>query len=91
MYIDPFYTGGINLGINTPEGLYPLTGIKDLTFDISAARGLTILDNSIRAAFGQLAATSVNVFGYSQSSVIASMEMIALNPTNTPVGAYSTT
>lgn len=87
LYIDPFYTGGINLGINTPEGLYPLTGIKDLTFDVSAARGLTILDNSIRAAFGQLAATSVNVFGYSQSAVIASMEMIALNPTNTPGGS----
>ncbi|OBK22166.1 hypothetical protein A5634_08340 [Mycobacterium asiaticum] len=83
LYIDPFYTGGINIGINTPEGLYPLTGIKDLTFDVSAARGLTILDNAITAAFGQLGATSVNVFGYSQSAVIASMEMMALNPTNT--------
>lgn len=90
LYIDPWWTGGINLGINTPEGLYPLTGIKDLTFDVSAARGLTILDNSIRAAFGQLAADSVNVFGYSQSAVIASMEMIALNPTNTPGGSIYT-
>jgi hypothetical protein len=73
---------GTNVGINTPEGLYPLTGIKDLTFDVSAARGLTILDNAIRsAATGN---TSINVFGYSQSAAIASMEMHALNPTNTP-------
>lgn len=83
-YIDPIWGGGINLGINTPEGLYPLTGIKDLTFDVSAARGLTILDNAIRAAFGELTASQVNVFGYSQSAVIASMEMIALNPANIP-------
>ncbi|OBK14158.1 PE family protein [Mycobacterium asiaticum] len=87
LYIDPFYPGGTNIGINTPEGLYPLTGIKDLTFDVSAARGLTILDNAINAAFGQLGATTVNVFGYSQSSVIASMEMLALNPSNTPGGS----
>ncbi|WP_236980009.1 MULTISPECIES: PE-PPE domain-containing protein [Mycobacterium] len=84
LFIDPFFPGGVNLGVNTPEGLYPLTGIKDLTFDVSAARGLTILDNAITAAFGQLNATSVNVFGYSQSAVIASMEMKALDPTNTP-------
>ncbi|MDP7704524.1 MULTISPECIES: PE-PPE domain-containing protein [unclassified Mycobacterium] len=83
LYIDPFFPGGPNIGINTPEGLYPLTGVKDLTFDVSAARGLTILNNAINQAFAGLpAGSNVNVFGYSQSSVIASMEMKALNPGN---------
>lgn len=83
MYIDPFFPGGPNIGINTPEGLYPLTGVKDLTFDVSAARGLTILNTAINEALSALpVGGNVNVFGYSQSAVIASMEMKALNPSN---------
>ncbi len=74
------------MGLNTPEGLYPLTGVKDLTFDVSSARGVTILDQAIKAAFAT-GANPVNVFGYSQSAVIASMEMAALNPSNTPGGS----
>ena len=35
---------GTIIPIATPEGLYPLTGIKDLTFDLSARPGVTILD-----------------------------------------------
>ena len=70
----------------TPEGLYPLTGIKDLTFDVSSARGVTILDQAIKAALAS-GGDPVNVFGYSQSAVIASMEMAALNPTNTTGGS----
>src|ERR1700744_5324385 len=77
---------GITIGISTPEGLYPLTGIKDLSFDISAARGLTILDNAIHTAFNT-GSTQVNIFGYSQSAVIASLEMHALNPFNMPGGS----
>ncbi|MGB9302919.1 MAG: PE domain-containing protein, partial [Mycobacterium sp.] len=86
LFIQPFYTVGNVMGLNTPEGLYPLTGVKDLTFDVSAARGVTILDQAIKAAFAT-GANPVNVFGYSQSAVIASMEMAALNPTNTPGGS----
>ncbi|BBZ46391.1 PE-PPE domain-containing protein [Mycobacterium parmense] len=88
LYINPFFGAGTNIGISTPEGLYPLTGIKDLTFDISAARGLTILDNAIQqyATLGGTANT-INIFGYSQSAAIVSMEMHALNPTNTPGGS----
>lgn len=84
LYIDPFFPGGPNIGVNTPEGLYPLTGVKALTFDVSAAQGLTILNDSITRAFAALPlpGDNVNVFGYSQSSVIASMEMRALNPSN---------
>jgi hypothetical protein len=81
---------GTLMGLNTPEGLYPLTGIQDLTFDVSAARGVTILNSAIQSAIAS-GATQVNVFGYSQSSVIASMEMRALNPSNTPGGSLVNT
>jgi hypothetical protein len=90
-YIDgipPLYSipTGLNIGIFTPEGLYPLTGVKSLTFDVSAAQGLTILNNAINSAIAS-GSNSINVFGYSQSAVISSMEMAALNPTNTPGGS----
>lgn len=87
-YIDPFFGAGTNIGIITAEGLYPLTGIKDLTFDISVARGLTTLNNAIQQ-YATLGGTqnTLNVFAYSQSAAIASLEMQALNPTNTPGGS----
>jgi hypothetical protein len=77
---------GTIVPIATPEGLYPLTGIKDLTFDVSAARGVTILDGYIKSTIAS-GATQINVFGYSQSANIVSQEMMALNPTNTPGGS----
>jgi hypothetical protein len=85
LYINPFYPAGTNVGINTPEGLYPLTGIRDLTLDVSVARGVTILNNAIQSY--ATPGNTINVFGYSQSAVIASVEMQALNPTNTPGGS----
>lgn len=86
LYIFPWQTIGNNLaGLNTPEGLYPLTGIKDLTLNDSVARGLTILDNKIRPLLSS--GFTVNVLGYSQSSVISSLQMQLLNPTNTPGGS----
>lgn len=60
--------------LNTPEGLYPITGVKTLPTDTSIAQGLTILDSAIK---GQLAdGHHVTVFGWSQSSAIASLEMV---------------
>jgi hypothetical protein len=57
----------------TPEQLYPITGVKSSTLNSSVAEGLTILDNELMA---QISATnSVTVFGYSQSAIIASLEM----------------
>jgi PE-PPE domain/PE family len=85
LYINPFYPSGINVGVNTPEGLYPLTGVKSLTFDQSASQGLTILNNAIQSL--ATPGNTINVFGYSQSAAIVSMEMHALNPTNTPGGS----
>ena len=85
LYIDPFYPKGINVGVNTPEGLYPLTGVKSLTFNESVSQGVTILNNAIQSL--ATPGNTINVFGYSQSAAIVSLEMQALNPTNTPGGS----
>ncbi|QUR65904.1 PE family protein [Mycobacterium spongiae] len=66
----------------TPEGLYPLTGIKDLTLTESVARGVTILNSAIAE---QLAAgNDVHVVGYSQSAIIASLQMQNLAAMGSP-------
>jgi hypothetical protein len=66
---------GVNpIAVTTAEGLYPFTGVKDLTLDISLARGVTSLNNAINLAIHP-GAGSVAVFGVSQSAIIASMEM----------------
>lgn len=85
LYIDPFYPSGINVGVNTPEGLYPLTGVMSLTFNQSVSQGLTILNNAIQSL--ATPGNTINVFGYSQSAAIVSLEMQALNPTNTLGGS----
>jgi hypothetical protein len=85
LYINPFYPSGINVGVNTPEGLYPLTGVNSLTFNQSVSQGLTILNNAIHSV--ATPGNTINVFGYSQSAAIVSLEMQALNPTNTPNGS----
>ena len=94
-FIQPFYSydpAGVQ-GLFTPEGLYPVTAIKDLAVTVSIDRGVQILDNMLvgvsppYAGLLNNAANTVNVFGYSQSAVISSLEMRALNPTNTP-GAF---
>lgn len=66
---------GVNpLAVSTAEGLFPYTGVKDLTLDISLARGVTELDNAINLAIHPGAGTAA-ILGRSQSSIIASLEM----------------
>ncbi len=69
--------GVLATAVTTAEGLYPFTGVKDLTLDISLARGVTALNNAITQVLGTAPATghSVSVLGYSQSAIISSMEM----------------
>ncbi|WP_205877237.1 PE family protein [Mycobacterium camsae] len=81
--------------VTTAEGLYPFTGVKDLTLDISLARGVTALDNAINLAIRPGSTDSVSILGYSQSAIVASLEMQQLRAegfTNgtggTPVQAY---
>jgi PE-PPE domain/PE family len=72
------FTSALSIPVTTAEGLYPFTGVKDLTLDISLARGVTALDNAINLQItpGMGGPTnSVSILGYSQSSIIASLEM----------------
>ncbi|OBF43665.1 hypothetical protein A5787_14415 [Mycobacterium sp. 852002-50816_SCH5313054-b] len=70
------FTSALTIPVTTAEGLYPFTGVKDLTLDISLARGVTSLNNAITGVLGPApSAKVVSVLGYSQSSIIASMEM----------------
>lgn len=76
-YVAPHFPSATTpQGVSTPNGLYPFTGIKDLTLDISIARGSTILTDAI---VQQLAAlppgSSIAVLGYSQSAVLSSVVM----------------
>ncbi|UQX10905.1 PE-PPE domain-containing protein [Candidatus Mycobacterium methanotrophicum] len=81
-------------GLYTPEGLYPLTGVHTLEFNYppaadgfpsestSVGQGDTILANTVAADTS--AGDTSTVFGYSQSSTIASYAMQQLDPNGTP-------
>jgi hypothetical protein len=78
----PAFTVANAQALFTPEAFYPLTGIKELLPNVSVAQGLTILDNAIHQQLN--AGNSVVVAGFSQSSIIASLEMSQLDPSGTP-------
>ena len=59
----------------TPEELYPLTGVKSMTLNSSVAEGLNILNTAITQQLPQGSTNTLTVFGYSQSAIIASLEM----------------
>lgn len=68
--------GAPSLPLNTPEGLYPLTAIKDLTLNVSAQRGVEILDNALFGPTGFVTlGQPVTVLGYSQSAILSSLEL----------------
>ena len=83
-------------GVFTPEGLYPLTGagVHQLYLNYptaddgfpalssSVGQGMAILESTIAA--DQAAGDTSTVFGYSQSSTIASYVMEQLDPSGTP-------
>jgi hypothetical protein len=81
-YLGSTLPAGVVQALPLPAGEYPDSGIKDLTSDVSIARGVTILNNAIQQ---QLAAgNGVNVVAYSQSANIASLVMQQLDPAGTP-------
>ncbi len=61
----------------TPEEGYPLTGVKSSTFDRSINEGVNILNSAIMQQL-QTPSDTLTVFGYSQSSIISSLEMLKL-------------
>ena len=91
----PSDVGFYGEGVFTPEGLYPLTGagVHQLYLNYptdadgfpdqssSVGQGMTILENTIAA--DQSAENASTVFGYSQSSTIASYVMEQLDPGGT--------
>jgi hypothetical protein len=81
-FIQPNLPGTTPAVLVTPEELYPLTGVKSLPLDQSVSEGVTILNNTIQPELD--AGTPVGVFGYSQSTIIASQEMQQLDPAGTP-------
>ncbi|OSC42043.1 PE family protein [Mycobacterium decipiens] len=78
----PGFTADHAQALATPEGFYPLTAVKDLTLDVSVARGVTILEDAIRQ---QLAAgNKVAVVGFSQSAMLSSLVMPNLHAAGIP-------
>jgi len=78
----PAFTVSDAQALFTPEAFYPLTGIKDLTPNVSVARGVTILDGAIHQQLS--AGNNVAVLGFPPSSIIASLETRNLDPSGTP-------
>jgi hypothetical protein len=75
-YLNPNFSPIANaLGLFTPEGLYPFTGVKSLPLDVSVSQGLQILDSAIKNTLAANPTGSVAVFGASESAIISSLEM----------------
>jgi|GEM_PF-511376 len=89
-YSDTTYPGVLIHGLFTPENLYPLylppgpdaSLVKQMPLDTSVAQGVTILNDNIDANLA--AGDPTTVFGYSQSTLIAGLEMQQLDPSGTP-------
>jgi hypothetical protein len=71
---NPLYAGFTPFGLYTPETVAPFYG--SLTLDQSVFQGEMILNNAI---MNMPAGSHTLVFGYSQSAVIATLEMRALD------------
>lgn len=83
LYIEPHSPQGtVEQGLFTPEGLYPITGVKSLPLNVSVDQGNIILGDAIQDSLN--AGDTVTVFGYSQSAIVSSLVMSTLDPT-TPI------
>jgi len=87
LYIQVLDQGASVFPLTTPEGLYPSTGVNSLTFNVSVTQGAATLNNAIQFLVG--AGNHVDVFGYSQSSTIASLVMSQLAAEHVPSNAVS--
>jgi PE-PPE domain len=68
------------VALTTPEQFYPVTGTDQETLATSVSQGVQILNNEISPILSS--GGSVDVFGISQSAVIASLEMEQLEATD---------
>jgi len=65
------YTG---IAMNTPEELWPFTGLNSLTLNASIRTGYLLLDDRVHGQLAEHPRTPLVVFGKSQSAIIASVE-----------------
>lgn len=65
----------------TPEGLYPITGVKSLPLNTSVDQGMTILSDTLALLPD---GTPTTVFGYSQSAIIGSLLQAGFVPPGSP-------
>jgi hypothetical protein len=80
LLIQPSLPGTDVVDLSTPEQFAPVVGT--LTLDQSVDQGVTDLNNALTSFLDT--DTPVGVFGVSQSALIASDEMLALDPSGTP-------
>ncbi|MGI9125006.1 MAG: PE-PPE domain-containing protein, partial [Mycobacterium sp.] len=76
LYLNQFMPAGYDSQIVfSPEGAYPVTGIKNLALPISANQGLQILINTLQVLQPDNTANPIpiTIFGFSQSAVISSL------------------
>jgi hypothetical protein len=71
--------------LTTPEQFYPVTGTYQETLATSVSQGVGILDNEIASQLS--AGNPVDIFGASQSAVIASLEMEQLEQSDPSANA----
>jgi PE-PPE domain len=83
LYIQRLDPGAAPVPLTTPEGLYPLSGVNSLPLDTSIAQGEATLNNAILHQVNDLH-NHVDVFGYSQSSIISSLLMPQLTAEGVP-------
>ncbi len=76
----PTFSNVDPVALTTPEQFYPVTGIYQETLAHSVSQGVQLLNSEIAPIIGSGGA--VDVFGISQSAVIASLEMEQLAVTN---------
>lgn len=82
-YVIPNSPAGVTSQVVfTPEGLYPITGVKSLPLNTSVDQGLTILSDTLALLPAQ---TPTTVFGYSQSAIIGSLLQAGFVP---PLSKY---
>jgi len=71
LYIQPNSPGAVTQVVFTPEGLYPITGVKSLPLNTSVTQGLEMLSQTAGPLLS--VGTPVTIFGYSQSAIISSL------------------
>jgi hypothetical protein len=76
----PTFSGVDPVALTTPEQFYPVTGIYQETLATSVSQGVQILNSTIAPELSS--GQAVDVFGISQSAIIASLEMEQLSVTD---------